>query len=99
MGSPPRTGPAGIDTRTGSHLGSAAQEPPGHRIRARRRPGADTSQPRHAREVPVATMGATTDSSNLPYRVVTNETGRVFRAGRRAEAQVGGGLTSQMIPR
>ena len=26
-------------------------------------------------------MGATTDSSNLPYQVVTNETGRVFRVG------------------
>ena len=28
----PRTGPAGIDTRIGSHLGAAAQEPPKHRV-------------------------------------------------------------------
>ena len=26
-------------------------------------------------------MGATTDSSNLPYQIVTNDTGRVFRVG------------------
>jgi MFS transporter, OFA family, oxalate/formate antiporter len=26
-------------------------------------------------------MGATTDSSNLPYKIVTNDTGRVFRVG------------------
>ncbi len=26
-------------------------------------------------------MGATTDSSNLPYEIVTNDTGRVFRVG------------------
>ena len=29
----------------------------------------------------MATLGATTDSSNLPYEIVTNDTGRVFRVG------------------
>src|SRR5260370_11210712 len=78
----PRTSTARIDTRFRvvpgrCRTGTSRAPNPARRTRLTRTRATSVSYERYRWRQ----MGATTESSSLPYQVVTNKTGRVFRVG------------------